>query len=187
MIFAETRVRGAFVIELERRTDERGCFARAWCQREFEAQGLVTRLVQINISHNIHRGTLRGMHFQLSPYEEAKVVSCTQGAIFDVVLDLRPNSPTYLAWAAEKLTAENRRALYIPEGCAHGFQTLMADTQVLYLMSEFYAPSHGRGVRYDDQVFGIEWPLEVACIADADRSWPDYQPIDYVAAAGKST
>jgi dTDP-4-dehydrorhamnose 3,5-epimerase len=103
------------------------------------------------------------------------------------VLDLRPNSPTYLAWAAEKLTAENRRALYIPEGCAHGFQTLMADTQVLYLMSEFYAPSHGRGVRYDDQVFGIEWPLEVACIADADRSWPDYQPIDYVAAAGKST
>jgi dTDP-4-dehydrorhamnose 3,5-epimerase len=145
--------------------------------REFEVHGLTSRLVQINVSHNVSRGTLRGMHFQLSPHEEAKVVSCTQGAIYDVVLDLRPESPTYLAWVAEELTAASRKALYIPEGCAHGFQTLIEDSQVLYLMSEYYAPGHGRGVRYDDPAFGIEWPLEVTSISDADRSWPAYLPV----------
>ena len=177
MIFSEMRVCGAFAIDLERRVDERGFFARSWCQQEFETQGLTARLVQINVSHNVHRGTLRGMHFQVSPHEEAKAVSCIQGAIYDVVLDLRPYSPTYLAWAAEELTAENHRSLYIPVGCAHGFQTLTEHAQVLYFMSEFYSPRHGRGVRYDDPAFGIKWPLEVTSISDADLSWPAFQPI----------
>jgi dTDP-4-dehydrorhamnose 3,5-epimerase len=175
MIFAETRVRGAYEIDLERREDERGFFARTWCLNEFKSLGLTARIVQVNVSHNKHRGTLRGMHYQAAPREEAKVVSCTQGAVFDVVLDLRPDSPTYLAWAAAELSATNHRALYVPEGCAHGFQTLADDTQLLYLMSEFFQTEQGRGVRHDDPAFGIEWPLAVSRISDADRHWPAFQ------------
>lgn len=177
MIFTETKVHTAFVIDLERRTDHRGFFARAWCQKEFEEQGLMTRLVQVNFSANARKGTLRGMHFQLDPHAEAKVVSCTKGAIYDVVLDLRRDSPTYLRWDSAELAAENHRMLYIPEGCAHGFQTLADDSEVLYLMSEFYAPAHAGGFRYDDPVFAIRWPLEVTSISDADRTWPDYQEV----------
>lgn len=176
MIFTETRVRGAYAIDLERRIDERGFFARTWCQDEFRAHGLIARLAQINVSHNACRGTLRGMHYQQPPHEEVKVVSCTQGAIYDVVVDLRRDSPTYLAWDAVELTAENGRMLYVPAGCAHGFQTLTDDAQLLYLMSEFHSPAQARGVRHDDPALSIAWPLPVTCISDADRRWPDYQP-----------
>jgi dTDP-4-dehydrorhamnose 3,5-epimerase len=175
MLFTRTNVDGAFVIDLERRTDPRGSFARAWCQREFQAHGLTDRIAQVNVSANPRKGTLRGLHYQSRPHQEAKVVSCTRGAVLDVVLDLRPDSPTYLRWAAAELTAGNRRQLYIPEGCAHGFQTLADDTELLYLMSEFYAPGHACGVRYNDPAFGIAWPLPVAVISDADRDWPDYR------------
>ena len=174
MIFTETRVRGAFVIDIERRTDDRGFFARAWCQREFEKHGLVTRLVQVNVSQNTCKGTLRGLHYQVAPRQEAKVVSCTRGAIHDVVVDLRLNSTTYGKWAAAELTAANRTMLYVPEGCVHGFQTLIDDAEILYFMSEFYSPEHALGVRHDDPAFGVEWPLAATIMTDADRAWPDY-------------
>jgi dTDP-4-dehydrorhamnose 3,5-epimerase len=174
MLFTETRVKGAHVVDLERRADDRGFFARAWCQKEFQIQGLTARLTQVNVSFNRRKGTLRGLHFQLPPYQEAKVVSCTQGAIYDVVVDLRRDSPTHLQWAAVELTAGNRRMLYVPEGCAHGFQTLADHSELLYLMSEFYSPEHARGVRYNDPSFGITWPLPAECLSEADRAWPDY-------------
>jgi len=175
MIFAETKVRGAYVIEIERRTDTRGFFGRAWCAKDFEAHGLTARIAQVNVSGNLRKGTLRGLHYQLAPHHEAKVVGCIQGAIYDIVLDLRRDSPTYLQWVAVELTSGNHRMLYIPEGCAHGFQTLTDDTDLLYLMTEFYSPAHAQGVRYNDPAFGIEWPLTVECISDADRAWPDYR------------
>ena len=147
MIFNETKLKGAFVIEPERLEDERGFFARTWCQREFEAHGLNPRLVQCSISFNKKKGTLRGMHYQVAPYEEARLVRCTMGAIYDVVLDLRPASSTCKQWVAVELTSENRRMLYIPGGLAHGFQTLKDNTEVFYQMSEFYQPEYVRGVR----------------------------------------
>ena len=143
---------------------------------EFADHGLTSRLAQISVSQSLARGTLRGMHFQVPPHEEAKVVSCPQGAVYDVVLDLRVNSPTYLVWDAAELTRDNGRSLYIPAGCGHGFQTLVDDTHVLYLISEFYAPVAARGVRYDDPGLGIAWPLPVTCISERDRSWPDFSP-----------
>jgi dTDP-4-dehydrorhamnose 3,5-epimerase len=176
MIFTPISIHGACVIDLERRTDSRGYFARAWCHREFEKQGLATQLAQVNISRTERKGTVRGMHYQVTPHQEAKVVCCVQGAVYDVVLDLRRDSPTWLKWAAMKLTADDRSMLYVPNGCAHGFQTLTDETDVLYFMSEFYSPDHARGVRFDDPAFGIEWPLAVADISDADRAWPDFAP-----------
>jgi dTDP-4-dehydrorhamnose 3,5-epimerase len=176
MIFTETKVQGAFRIDVERRVDHRGYFARAFCQQEFSARGLNPHIAQVNVSRTLLRGALRGLHYQLPPYQEAKVVSCTRGAIYDVVLDLRPHSPTYLKWDAAELTADNRSLLYLPEGCAHGFQALAPDSEVLYLMSEFYAREHASGVRYDDSAFQIAWPLPVADLSDADRCWPDYAP-----------
>jgi dTDP-4-dehydrorhamnose 3,5-epimerase len=175
MIFQETKIQGSYVIDLERRDDSRGYFARAWCQEEFNDHGLTARMAQINVSSNRQRGTLRGMHYQLPPHREAKVVSCTRGALYDVVLDLRDDSPTYLDWAAVELTAENRRMLLIPEGCAHGFQTLTDDTDVLYFMSEFYCPEYARGARYDDPAFNISWPLTITSLSDADRAWPAFK------------
>jgi dTDP-4-dehydrorhamnose 3,5-epimerase len=174
MFFRETKVKGAFVVDLERRADDRGFFARVWCEKEFQAQGLTARLAQVNASSNVRKGTLRGLHFQLPPCQEAKVVSCTRGAIYDVVVDLRRDSPTHMQWAGVELTANNRRMLYVPEGCAHGFQTLDENSELLYLMSEFYSPEHARGVRYDDPSFGIAWPLPAECLSEADRAWPDY-------------
>jgi len=176
MIFIETRLKGAFIIESERLEDERGFFGRTWCQHEFEAQGLNPRLVQCNISFNKKKGTLRGMHYQVAPYEEAKLVRCTMGAIYDVIIDLRPTSPTFKQWVAVELTAENRRMLYIPEGLAHGFQTLEDDTEVFYQMSEFYHPECARGVRWDDPAFGVVWPDDVRFISDRDRQYPDFTP-----------
>ena len=160
MIFIETKLKGAFVLEPERQEDERGFFARTLCQEEFEAHGLNPRVVQCNISFNKKKGTLRGMHYQAAPYEEAKLVRCTMGAIYDVIIDLRPQSPTYKQWIAEELSTENRKMLYIPGGFAHGFQTLKDNTEVFYQMSGYYAPEHARGVRWDDPAFGIKWPPE---------------------------
>jgi dTDP-4-dehydrorhamnose 3,5-epimerase len=175
MIFAETDLRGAYLVDLEHREDDRGFFARAWCATEFAAHGLSTRLVQANISFNTRPGTLRGMHYQVEPHAEAKLVRCTRGAIYDVIIDLRPDSPTYKRWVGVELTAENRRALYVPEGFAHGYQTLVAGTETFYQVSEFYAPEAERGVRWDDPAFGIEWPDPGnAILSDKDACWPDF-------------
>jgi len=174
VIFVPTALPGAFVIELERLEDERGFFARTWCAREFEAHGLNPRLVQCSTSFNRRRGTLRGMHWQAAPHEEAKLVRCTAGAIHDVVLDLRSDSPAYLKHVAVELSAANHRALYIPEGCAHGFQTLADDSEVFYQMTEFHSPEHARGVRWDDPAFGLPWPAGERTMSERDRSYPDF-------------
>ncbi len=171
MIFIETKLKGAFIIELERLEDERGFFARTFCQKEFEERGLNPKVAQCNISFNKLKGTLRGMHYQVAPYEEAKLVHCTKGAIYDVIIDLRPCSLTFKQWLAVDLTAENGRMLYIPEGFAHGFQTLEADTEVFYQMSEFYYPQYARGVRWNDPVFGVIWPIIPLNISLRDSSY----------------
>ena len=175
MIFSETALPGAWVVEPERLEDERGFFARSWCEREFGQRGLATRLVQCNVSFNKRRGTLRGMHYQAAPHQEAKLIRCTRGAIHDVIIDLRSDSPTFRRHVAVVLDADSRRMLYVPEGMAHGFQTLEDDTEVFYQMSEFYAPDHARGVRWDDRAFGIRWPEAERTISARDRSYPDFR------------
>jgi dTDP-4-dehydrorhamnose 3,5-epimerase len=166
---------GSYLIELERREDDRGFFARAWCEREFAAHGLNTRLVQANVAWSRQKGTLRGLHFQRPPHAEAKVVRCTKGAIYDVIVDLRPGSPTQKQWLGVKLSADNRRMVYVPEGFAHGYQTLVDDTETFYHVSEFYTPAAEGGVRWDDPAFGIEWPDSVGVLlSEKDRTWPDY-------------
>ena len=178
MRFVETPISGAVVVELERHVDERGYFARAWDPDELAAAGLTPRLAQASISRSTRAGTLRGMHFQLPPHEEAKLVRCVRGAIFDVVLDLRPSSATYLGWHGVRLDEENGRALYVPEGCAHGFQTLVDDVDVLYLISSPYVPDASAGVRWDDPAVGIEWPdAPERTIGPRDLAWPDYVPL----------
>lgn len=174
MVFTATTLKSAFIIDPERLEDERGFFARSWCQREFEARRLNSRLMQCNLSFNKRKGTLRGMHYQVKLYEEAKLVRCTMGAIYDVIIDLRLDSPTFKQWEAAELTAENRRMLYIPEGFAHGFQTLEDNTEVFYQMSQFYSPEFARGVRWDDPAFNIRWPAGERIIAERDRAFPDF-------------
>jgi dTDP-4-dehydrorhamnose 3,5-epimerase len=174
VIFAETELKSVFFIDLEKHVDERGFFARVWCEQEFRDRGLNPRIAQSSVSFNHKRGTLRGMHYQVAPYEEAKLVRCTAGAIYDVVLDLRLHSPTYTRWTAVELTARNRRMLYIPEGCAHGFQTLVDDTEVSYLISQVYDASSARGVRWNDPAFSIEWPAADRTLSDRDRTYPDF-------------
>jgi len=174
MIFTETKLNGAFVIEPERLEDERGFFARTWCQREFAAHGLRPKWVQCNISFNRKKGTLRGMHYQAVPYEEVKLIRCTMGAIYDVIIDLRSESPTFKQHIAVVLTARNRKMVYVPEGFAHGFLTLRDNTEVLYQMSEFYVAECARGIRWNDPVFGIQWPTDVRVISDRDRNHPDF-------------
>ncbi|HEU4984757.1 MAG TPA: dTDP-4-dehydrorhamnose 3,5-epimerase [Nitrososphaera sp.] len=174
MFFTETELAGAYIIDLDRREDNRGFFARTWAQEEFEAHGLNTRVVQANMSYNHTRGTLRGMHYQRAPYAETKLVRCVQGAIYDVIIDLRPESATYKRWIGVELTAQNRRALYIPEGFAHGFQTLADNSDVTYQVSEFYTPGAEGGIRYNDPAFEIQWPLEVTVISEKDKQWPDF-------------
>jgi dTDP-4-dehydrorhamnose 3,5-epimerase len=175
LLFVETPLQGAFVIDLQPVSDERGFFARAWCQHEFEEHGLESRLAQCSVSFNYSAGTLRGLHYQAPPHEEVKIVRCTSGAVFDVIVDLRPNSSTYAAHHSVILSAANRRMLYIPEGFAHGFQTLEDNTEVYYQMSEFYAPDAARGVRWNDPAFGIVWPhAERLIIAERDRTYPDF-------------
>ncbi len=174
MLFTETRLRGAYFVDVKRYEDERGFFGRAWCQQEFEAHGLNSKLAQCDISFNKKRGTLRGMHYQAAPYQEAKLVRCTMGALYDVIIDLRSNSDTFKQWLAVELTAQNRRALYIPEGFAHGFQTLTDGAEVFYQMSEVYHPEAARGLRWNDEAFHIEWPIEALVISQKDRDYPDW-------------
>jgi dTDP-4-dehydrorhamnose 3,5-epimerase len=175
MRFTETKMKGTYIIELERREDNRGFFARSWCQNEFQAHGLHPSVVQINVGYTVKRAGLRGLHYQVAPHEEAKTVRCTRGAVFDVAVDLRADSLTYKQWVGVELTLDNRRMLYIPEGCAHGYQTLADDTEIEYLTTAFYAPESARGARFDDPVFRISWPLPVGIVSDADRSWPDFK------------
>ncbi len=172
MKFMETPLKDAYCIELDRIEDERGFFARSWCVTEFEKHGLNPNLVQCNVSFNKEKGTLRGMHYQAAPHEEAKLVRCTMGAIYDVIVDLRPDSPTFKRWFGTEITAKNRKAIYVPEGFANGFQTLEDDTEVLYQMSEFFHPEDARGVRYDDPAFAIEWPSANITISPKDKSLP---------------
>jgi dTDP-4-dehydrorhamnose 3,5-epimerase len=170
--FTETPLKGAFLIDLEPRTDERGFFARTFCRREFEENGLNPGIAQCNLSFNLRAGTLRGMHFQKAPAREAKLVRCVRGRIHDVIVDLRPQSATFRDHFAVDLNAENRRALFVPESFAHGFQTLADETEVEYQMSEFYRPDHATGFRYDDPAFAIPWPLPVSVISGQDLEWP---------------
>lgn len=175
MIFKETGLEGACVIEVERHEDERGFFARSWCRREFDAQGLNSNLVQCNISFNTKRGTLRGMHYQTPPFEEAKIIRCTMGSMYDVIVDLRKGSKSYLRYVGVELNSQNRRMLYVPEGFAHGFLTLEDDTEISYQMTEYYAPDHAQGFRWNDPAFRIIWPGEVRVISDRDRTYADYR------------
>lgn len=172
MIFKETKLRGAYIIEPEPIEDERGSFARLWSAEEFASRGLNPKLVQCSSSFNKQRGTLRGMHYQIPPHEEVKLVRCTAGAILDVIVDLRADSPTRSKWIGVELTSRNRLMLYIPEGFAHGFQTLEDDTDVCYQMSEYYRPEFARGVRWDDPALGIKWPLPISVISARDRTHP---------------
>jgi len=177
MIYKETLLKGAFAIDLETHADERGFFGRSYCAQEFEAHGLNPRVVQCNVSYNKARGTLRGMHLQEAPYGEAKLIRCQRGALYDVIVDLRPESPTFRQWVAVELRAaagQVSRMLYVPEGFAHGFQTLEDDTEVFYQMSEFFVPSAARGFRWNDPAFAIEWPEPVRVISDRDRTYPDF-------------
>jgi dTDP-4-dehydrorhamnose 3,5-epimerase len=175
MKFHQTRLAGVFEVSLDLKPDERGFFARTWCQEELENQRLVARLAQCSISFNLRKGTLRGMHYQASPHEETKLVRCTQGSIYDVVVDLRSDSATFRQWAGVVLSAANRNMMYVPEGCGHGFLTLEDETEVSYHISEFYHPELSRGVRWDDPAFQIVWPGTVEVLSDRDRSYPDFQ------------
>lgn len=175
MIFTETELKGAYVIKPERIEDERGFFARSWSASEFGGRGLEARVAECNISFNRRKGTLRGMHFQLAPHAQVKIVRCTTGAIYDVIIDLRADSPTFKRWAGVELTAENRLTLYVPEGFAHGFQTLTNDTEIHYQMSALYAPESARGVRWNDPAFGVRWPpVDERIIIERDGAYPDF-------------
>ena len=174
MKFTETKIHGVFVIELEKHEDDRGWFARAWCCEEFAAHGLPTDLAQTNLSHNAQRGTVRGMHFQTAPHAEAKLVRCVAGAVHDIALDLRPESPTFKQSVATELSADNGRAVFLPEGIAHGFQTLTDDATLFYQMGAPYAPEFARGVRWDDAAFQIEWPIAEAIVCERDAAFPDF-------------
>ena len=171
MIFKQTKLKGAFIIELEQIEDERGFFARSWCKGEFEEYELNSNLVQCNISFNKKRGTLRGMHYQCAPYEETKLVRCVRGAVYDVIIDLRPESETYKQWISIELTAENRKMLYVPVGFAHGFQTLEDSTEVFYQMSEFYHSECSRGIRWDDNELAIKWPINEKFMSEKDKKY----------------
>lgn len=175
MTFEQTPIPGIWIIGLERREDDRGFFARSFCEREFGSHGLLMRFPQCNISFNQKRGTLRGMHFQREPKAEVKLVRCTRGAVYDVVVDLRKQSATYLRWFGIELTDENRLALYIAEGCAHGFQALVDNTELFYHMGEFYDAGAGDGVRWNDPAFGIKWPLADPILSERDATYPDFQ------------
>jgi dTDP-4-dehydrorhamnose 3,5-epimerase len=173
MEFIETALKGAFLIRQKKIEDHRGYFARAWCREEFIQHGLNSNMLQLNTAFSFQRGTVRGMHYQEKPHEEAKLMRCTRGAIYDVIIDLRPDSPSRGQWHGEELTGSNGTMLYAPEGFAHGYQTLLNDTEMYYMTSALYAPGASRGVRYDAVVFGILWPLPVTAISEQDRKWPD--------------
>jgi dTDP-4-dehydrorhamnose 3,5-epimerase len=180
MIFTQTPLPGAYVIDIERRADNRGFFARTWCLREFETHGLNPNVVQINATLSARKGTLRGLHYQVAPYQEVKIVRCTRGALYDVIVDLRPQSPAYKQWLGVELTEDNHRMLYVPEGFAHGSQTLTDNTELWYQTSQFYAPEAARGVRFDDPAFQIKWPLAIEVVSDPDKNWPDYSECEAI-------
>ena len=175
MKFIETPLKGAFIIELEKRGDDRGFFARAFCEREFQKHGLNPKIVQMNNSLSSQRGTLRGIHYQLAPKAEAKTFRCVRGSLFDVVVDLRPDSPTFLKHFSVELTGENRKMVHVPQGCANSFLTLQDDTEIIYFTSEFYSPENERGIRYNDPKLGIVWPMEPLVISDKDKNHPDFK------------
>ena len=179
MIFKETKLNGAYIVEFEPQADDRGFFARSFCKKDFEEHGLNPCVVQCNVSYNKKKGTLRGMHYQVAPYQEAKLVRCTMGAIYDVMIDLRPESHTFKQWVGDELTAQNCKMLYIPQGFAHGFQTTEDKTAVFYQVSEFYHGECERGVRWDDPIFRIKWPLPVAIISQRDSQFPDHSAQNY--------
>ncbi|MCX7999615.1 MAG: dTDP-4-dehydrorhamnose 3,5-epimerase [Leptospiraceae bacterium] len=174
MIFTETPLRGAYTIDLEKKGDERGFFARVFCVNEFENLGLDTKIIQINNSTSAKKGTLRGLHYQLAPFSETKIVRCIKGSIYDVILDLREDSPTFGKWFAAELTSENRKMMYVPKGFAHGFLTLTDDVEAFYMVTEFYNPKAERGIRWNDPKFKIEWPFEPLVLSEKDRNWQDF-------------
>ncbi len=173
MKFTETKLKGAFIIELEKREDSRGFFARTFCANEFEEHGLVNRIVQTNMSRTLKKGTLRGMHYQIPPHQETKLVRCTAGAIFDVIIDLRPDSPTFKQWIGVELSAENHKMLFVPRDFAHGFVTLTDNVEVTYEVSEFYTPNSESGIRHNDPTIKIKWPIKVTDTSEKDANWPD--------------
>ena len=179
MRFLESKLAGAFVVELERIVDDRGFFARSFCRREFEQQGLEPAIAQCNISYNEQQGILRGMHFQTTPHEEAKLVRCTRGSVYDVIVDLRLESETFKQWASFELSADNRRSLYVPRGFAHGFVTLEAHSELTYQMSEFYHPENAAGFRWDDPAIGIDWPVTLPVVLKRDSDLPAFADTDY--------
>jgi dTDP-4-dehydrorhamnose 3,5-epimerase len=174
MEFTETKLSGAFLVSLRRIEDDRGFFARGWCRDEFSKHGLIPNMEQLNVGFSHKKGTVRGLHYQVPPHQEAKLIRCTRGAVFDVIVDLRPDSPTRGQWFGAELSEENALMLYAPEGFAHGYQTLVDNTETYYLTSASYAPAAARGLRYDEPAFRISWPLPVSVVSDADRQWPDY-------------
>lgn len=174
MIFTPTKLDGVYVVEIEKVTDERGFFARSWDVKQFADVGLNTRIVQCSVSNNTHKGTIRGMHYQSPPYQETKIVRCTRGRLYDVVIDLRKHSPTFKQWISVDLTEDNYKMVFVPEGCAHGYQTLEDNTSVAYQMSEIHMPEYYTGVRWNDEVFNILWPLKVTVISKNDLNWPNY-------------
>jgi dTDP-4-dehydrorhamnose 3,5-epimerase len=175
MNFTETKLKGAYIIDVKKLEDERGFFGRSYCQREFEKYGLNTHIVQANISYNKYKGTLRGLHMQVAPYEETKLVRCTRGAIYDVIVDMRKDSETFKQWIGVELTADNYRMLYVPEGFAHSFITLQDDTEVTYQVTQFYTAEAERGYRWDDPAFNIQWPIQPVIISERDKSHPFFQ------------
>ena len=177
MKFTETELAGAWFVDVEPHSDERGFFARTWCRREFEEHGIDSDFVQASVSYNRVTGTLRGMHFQRAPFDETKLVRCVSGAIYDVIVDLRRDGATFGRWLGVELSAANRRALLVPKGFAHGFVTLADNSEVFYQISAFYTPGHAGGLRYDDPALGIDWPVPVRVINDKDRSWPDFSSL----------
>jgi dTDP-4-dehydrorhamnose 3,5-epimerase len=177
MKFTETKLKGAFLIDFEKQQDSRGFFARAFCEKEFSAQGLETRLVQANCSYNFQKGTLRGMHRQVDPYQEVKIVRCTRGAIWDCIIDLRKDSPTYKQWIGAELSQDNHRTLYVPKDFGHGYLTLTDHAEVTYLVTEYYQPGAESGMRWNDKAFNIQWPQEInlELMTEKDKNWPDYK------------
>lgn len=176
MRFEETALDGAYVVEIEKIGDERGFFGRAWCAKEFEQRGLASNICQINSSYSVDAGTIRGLHYQVPPHAESKYIRCTQGRIFDVIIDLRRQSPTFLQWTGIELSAAEHKMLYVPEGFAHGFVTLEPNSEVYYPVTAYYEPSAERGIRFDDPLFNIAWPVPVTVYSDKDRSHPDFEP-----------
>lgn len=174
MLFAETKLKGAFVIEIKKLEDNRGFFGRSWCANEMAEHGLKSDIKQVNNSLSLKKGTIRGMHYQNDPYQETKLVRCTKGAIFDVIIDLRPHSPTYKQWIGVELNADNRKMLYVPEDFAHGFITLEDNCEVNYLVTQFYTPGAESGIRWDDPAFGIEWPIQPTIVSEKDQTHPNY-------------